>query len=388
MNDHVHAETPLRQLSRLGQSVWIDWLSRDLLASGELQRLIAEHAVVGVTTNPTILERAITAGGAYERQIRDLRAFGFSPAEAFGEIAATDVSSAAVQLLPVWQATGGADGYVSWEVDPALAWNASATLSEVRRLHRRIDLPNLLVKIPATDPGLAAIEDSIAAGYSINVTLIFSVERYTAVVEAYLRGLRRAADAGRDLGHIHSVASFFISRLDTAADSLLENDASPAALALRGRFGIASAKLAYQHFQEAFSGPGWEALSAHGAAPQRPLWASTSTKDPTYRDVRYVEELIGPHTITTLPAATLSAFEDHGQVEESLTRGVDDAARTLRELAEVGVDLESLTAELERDGVAQFAQSLDAVVRHIGSRGDRTLVRSSRVESRGRGGRA
>jgi transaldolase len=374
MNRHVRIDSPLQRLSRLGQSAWIDWLSRELLQSGELQRLIDEHAVTGVTTNPTILERAISAGGAYERQIRDLRAFGFQPADAFGEIAATDVSNAAVQLLPVWQATGGADGYVSWEVDPALAWNRRATLSEVRRLHRRIDLPNLLVKIPATEPGLGAIEDSIAAGYSINVTLIFSVERYAAVVEAYLRGLRRAADAGHDLGHIHSVASFFVSRLDTAADSLLESDGSSEALALRGRLGIASAKLAYRHFQEAFSGPRWEALSALGAAPQRPLWASTSTKDLGYRDVRYVEELIGRDTVTTLPAATLSAFEDHGHVAETLTRGVDDAARGLRDLAEAGVDLESLTGELERDGVARFGHSVDAVVQLIESRGQRALA--------------
>jgi transaldolase len=374
MNEHVRIDSPLQHLSRLGQSVWIDWLSRELLQSGELQRLVDENAVTGVTTNPTILERAIADGGAYERQIRDLRAFGFQGADAFGEIAATDVSNAAVQLLPVWQASGGADGYVSWEVDPALAWNHRATLSEVRRLHRRIDLPNLLVKIPVTEPGLGAIEDSIAAGYSINVTLIFSVERYAAVVEAYQRGLRRAADAGRDLGHIHSVASFFISRLDTAADTLLESDGSPAALALRSRLGIASAKLAYRHFQGAFSGPRWEALSALGATPQRPLWASTSTKDAAYRDVRYVEELIGRDTVTTLPAATLSAFEDHGHVAETLTRGVDDAARALRELAEAGVDLESLTAELERDGVAQFGHSVDAVVQLIKSRGQRALA--------------
>jgi transaldolase len=374
MNEHVRIDSPLQRLSRLGQSVWIDWLSRELLQSGELQRLIDEHAVTGVTTNPTILERAIAAGGAYERQIRDLRAFGFPPADSFGEIAATDVTNAAVQLLPVWRATGGADGYVSWEVDPALAWNRRATLSEVRRLHRRIDLPNLLVKIPATEPGLGAIEDSIAAGYSINVTLIFSVERYVAVVEAYLRGLRRAADAGHDLGHIHSVASFFISRLDTAADSLLESDGSSEALALRGRLGIASAKLVYRHFREAFSGPRWEALSALGAAPQRPLWASTSTKDLGYRDVRYVEELIGRDTVTTLPAATLSAFEDHGHVAETLPRGVDDAARGLRDLVEAGVDLEGLTAELERDGVARFGHSVDAVVQLIESRGQRGLA--------------
>ncbi len=288
----------LQGLARLGQSVWIDWLSRDLLQSGGLQRLITSHAVTGVTTNPTILDRAIGAGGAYDRQIRDLRGFGLQPVDSFAEIAATDVSDAAVQLLPLWQASGGADGYVSWEVDPALAWNADATVTEVHRLQRRIDLPNLLVKIPATEPGLRAIEDAIAAGHSINVTLIFSLERYAAVAESYLRGLYRAADARLDLSRIHSVASLFISRIDTAADKLLDQDGSGRALALRGRLGIASAKLAYQHFQEVFTGPRWEALRAHGAMPQRPLWASTSAKDPAYRDVRYVEQLIGQRSST------------------------------------------------------------------------------------------
>jgi transaldolase len=281
------------RVSRLGQSVWIDWLSRDLLSSGGLQRLIAGHAVTGVTTNPTILERAIAAGGDYDSQIADLLAFDFSPSEIATELVRTDVSEAARQLLPVWQASAGGDGYVSWEVDPALARSPVATLAAVRQLHELVELPNLLVKIPATEPGLQALEDAIAAGYSINVTLIFSLERYAAVVESYLRGLRRAADAGLDLASIHSVASFFVSRLDSAADALLERGRSPFARALRGRLGIASAKLAYRHFQACFSGPRWEALRAGGARPQRPLWASTSTKDPAYRDVRYVEELIG-----------------------------------------------------------------------------------------------
>jgi transaldolase len=374
MNEHVLPDSPLQRLARLGQSVWIDWLSRELLQSGELQRLIDEHAVTGVTTNPTILERAITAGGAYDRQIHDLRGFGLQPADIFAELAATDVSEAAVQLLPVWQATGGADGYVSWEVDPALAWNAGATLAEVRRLQRRIDLANVLVKIPATEPGLVAIEDSIAAGYSINVTLIFSLERYAAVAESYLRGLRRAADTGLDLSRIHSVASFFISRLDTAADELLDRQRSPVTMARRGRLGIASAKLAYRHFQAVFSGPRWEALRARGATPQRPLWASTSSKDPAYRDVRYVESLIGPETVTTLPKTTLEAFEDHGRVGKTIDRDVEEAWLTLRDLAALGVDLDPLTDELERDGVSQFAHSVEAVVQVIESRGQRALA--------------
>jgi transaldolase len=374
MNSPEHNETPFRKLTRLGQSVWIDWLSRDLLESADLQRLIAEHSVTGVTTNPTILEHAITGGGAYGRQIRELRRFNLRPIDIFGELAATDVTEAALQLLPVWQATGGADGYVSWEVDPALAWNARATLGEVRRLQRRIDLPNLLVKIPATEPGLAAIEDSIAAGHSINVTLIFSLERYAAVAESYLRGLRRAADAGLELSTIHSVASFFISRLDSAADKLLDHQKSPLAAARRGRLGIASAKLAYRHFQAVFSGRRWEALRERGATPQRLLWASTSSKDPSYRDVRYIEGLIGPETVTTVPKTTLEAFEDHGQVAATLERDVEEAELSLGDLAAIGVDLRDLTDELERDGIARFARSFDAVVERIGATTKRRLA--------------
>jgi transaldolase len=359
--------SPLERVSRLGQSVWIDWLSRDLLSSGGLQRLITEHCVTGVTTNPAILERAIANGHGYDRQIADLRAFDLSPREIATELARGDVSDAALQLLPVWQATGGVDGYVSWEVDPALAWDAVATLAAVRELRELVQLPNLLIKIPATEPGLRALEDAIAAGYSINVTLIFSLERYAAVVESYLRGLRRAADAGLDLRSIRSVASFFISRLDSAADALLERDRSPFARALRGTLGIASAKLAYRHFQACFSGARWQALRAQGARPQRPLWASTSTKNPAYRDVRYVEDLIGPQTVTTLPQATLEAFEDHGRVAETLAHDVERAALTLGDLAVAGLDLERLTDELERDGIDQFVRSLDALEARIGT---------------------
>ena len=359
--------SPLKRLTRLGQSVWIDWLSRDVLSSGGLQRLITEHAVSGVTTNPTILERAIVSGRGYDRQIRDLMGLGLRPAEIAAELAADDVTEAAVQLLPVWQATGGADGYVSWEVEPALAWSPAATVSAVRALQRRVDLPNLLVKIPATEPGLQALEDSIAAGYSINVTLIFSLEQYAAVVESYLRGLRRAADDDLDLSRIHSVASVFVSRLDTAADALLERDGSPLALSLRGKLGIASAKLAYRHFQAVFSGPRWEALRSQGARPQRPLWASTSAKNPAYGDVRYVEELIGPETVTTLPETTLEAFEDHGRVAETLTRDVEREALILGDLETIGVDLRQLTDRLERNGIDQFARSLRALEQRIAS---------------------
>jgi transaldolase len=364
--------TRLEHLSRLGQSVWIDWLSRDLVASGGLERLIADHAVTGVTTNPTIVENAIAIGGAYDRQIRDLHELGLRPAEIVSELAASDVTAAALRLLPVWERTAGGDGYVSWEVDPALAWHPTATFAAVCRARRRIDLPNLLVKVPATEPGLRALEDSIAAGYSINVTLVFSLERYAAVAESYLRGLRRAADAGRDLSRIHSVASFFISRLDAAADERLDRDGSPVATMLRGRLGIASAKLAYRHFRAVFNGSRWEALRARGARPQRLLWASTSAKDARYPDVRYVEELIGPGTVTTLPQETLDAFEDHGRVAATLSRDVERAALIFDDLAAVGVDVGQLTERLERDGIERFARSADATATRI-ARFDRGL---------------
>jgi transaldolase len=356
----------LNRVAQLGQSIWIDWLSRDLLSSGGLRRLIAEHGVTGVTTNPTILDAVVGDGGSYEAQIDDLIAFGLSPGEIVAELVRTDVTEAALQLLPVWEASGGADGYVSWEVDPALAWNARATVASVERLHKLVELPNLLVKIPATEPGLQALEDAIASGHSVNVTLIFSLQRYAGVVESYLRGLRRAADAGRDLATIHSVASFFVSRLDSAADALLERERSPFTYALRGKLGIATAKLAYRHFEACFSGARWRALRAQGARPQRLLWASTSIKSPAYRDVRYVEQLIGPQTVTTLTEATLEAFEDHGRVDNTLVRDVERAALTLGDLATAGLDLERLTSRLERDGIDQFARSIHAHAARIG----------------------
>jgi transaldolase len=374
MNRHLLPGSPPQRLSGLGQSVWIDWLSRDLVENGGLQELVDEHAVVGVTTNPTILARAITAEHGYDSQIRTLHDYGYRADRILGELVADDVRAAAEQLLAVWHATRRRDGYVSWEIDPRYAWDRRATLREVRRLHERIALPNLLVKIPATEQGVHAFEDAIALGYSVNVTLIFSLERYAAVAESYLRGLRRAADAGEDLSKIHSVASLFISRLDTAADELLDRLRSPVATARRGRLGIASAKLAYRHFQAVFSGPRWEALRARGATPQRLLWASTSSKDPAYRDVRYVENLIGPWTVTTLPRTTLEAFEDHGRVEATLTRDVEEAALTLEDLAALGIDLGRLTDRLERDGVSKFAHAVEAVVEVIESRARRAVA--------------
>jgi transaldolase len=349
----------IRDLSQLGQSVWIDWLSRELLQSGGLERLISQHGVSGVTTNPTILERSISAGG-YDDQVEALTQFGLPPRAVIEELAVNDITDAAIELLPVWEHSGGRDGYVSWEVDPTLAWNARQTVFDVRRLGRRIHLPNVLIKIPATEPGLLAIEESIASGYSINVTLIFSVERYAAVAESYLRGLRRAADAGLDLSTIHSVASIFVSRLDTSGDALLDAQRSSLASARRGRLGIATAKLAYRHSRAVFEGRRWEALRARGANPQRLLWASTSTKDARYRDVRYVEELVGPDTVTTLPKKTLEAFLDHGRVASTLQQQVEPAMILLADLEALGVNVARLAERLEEDGISDFRRARDA----------------------------
>src|SRR5581483_4925702 len=287
------AESRLHTLSARGQSVWIDYLSRDLLESGELARMMEEDAVVGVTSNPTIFQKAISQGTSYDAQLRELLESETDPKEIFLQLAVRDVEAALDLLAPVHERKPD-DGYVSLEVDPTLAYDREATFDEAMRFHAWIDRPNLYVKIPATKPGLGAIEDCIALGKSINVTLIFSLQRYREVVEAYLRGLERLVAAGGDPSTVRSVASFFVSRVDTETDKRLEAIGSEEALALRGKLAVANAKLAYEHYRQAFSGPRWEFLAGKGAFPQRCLWASTSTKNPSYRDVLYVEELIGP----------------------------------------------------------------------------------------------
>jgi transaldolase len=340
---------PLQRLAEFGQSVWIDYLSRDLLDSGELARLAAEDAVVGVTSNPTIFEQALSHGDAYDVQLRELLPRGLSGKELFLELACADVAAGCDLLRPVWEQTGGHDGYVSIEVDPNLAYDTRAQYEEAQRLHERIDRPNLFVKIPATMPGLAAIEDSIAAGRSINITLIFSLERYTAVARAYLEGLTRFQAAGGDVSRVHSVASFFVSRVDTETDRRLDE--------LQGKLGIANAKLAYARYREFFSPQNklWADLAAAGAHPQRCLWASTSTKNPAYRDVLYVEELIGHETVNTMPEPTLLAFQDHGTVAPTLERELEEAQRLRERLAEVGIDYDDVVETLEAEGIEKFA---------------------------------
>jgi transaldolase len=352
----------LHQLSECGVSVWIDSLSREMLETGELKRLIHEDAVVGVTSNPTIFEKALSTGEWYDAQLRTELDDVDDTRQVFFALAVEDIKRACDVLRPVWDRTAGADGFVSIEVDPDIAYEREASFEQAKLLHELVDRENLFVKIPATVPGLGAIEDSIAAGRSINITLIFSLERHAAVAEAYLRGLERLVAAGGDPTHVASVASFFVSRVDTEADRRL---AEVGREDLQGKLAVANAKLAYQHYLEVFSGPRWEALAAAGARPQRCLWASTSTKNPAYRDVLYVEELIGRDTVNTMPFETIAAFQDHGEVRRTLTEGVDEARALLDELAAAGVDYDDVTDTLEREGVQKFSDSFASLLEGI-----------------------
>jgi transaldolase len=351
-------DSNLHKLSALGQSVWIDYLSRELLETGELERMMGEDAVVGVTSNPTIFQKAIAGGNRYDEQLKEVLDSGEDdPKEIFLQLSSRDIAAACDLLRQVWDEGQGLDGYVSWEVDPTLAYDRDATIAEARRLHEWIEKPNLYVKIPATEPGLAAIEEMISEGRNINVTLIFSLERHKAVMEAYVRGLERLVENGGDPSTVHSVASFFVSRVDTETDKRL--DAAGGHDELKGKLGIANAKLAYENYLETFSGPRWDALEAKGATKQRCLWASTSTKNPEYRDVLYVEELLGPATVNTMPEETIAAFQDHGRVEETLTKDVDAARKLFDDLAAAGIDYDDVVEVLEREGVQKFSDSFD-----------------------------
>ena len=350
------AENRLQRLSELGQSVWIDNLSRPLVREGGLTRLMEEDAVVGVTSNPTIFQKALAEGDAYDEQMREVIANEQDNTEVFLQLATRDVADACDLLRPVWDRGGGRDGYVSIEVTPDLAYDTEGTIAQAQRLHEWIDKPNLLVKIPATEPGLGAIEEMIARGRSINVTLTFSLHRHAQVAEAYLRGLERLVESGGDPTTVASVASFFVSRVDTEVDNRL--DAVGGHDELLGRTAVANAKLAYQHYLETFAGDRWEALAAKGATPQRCLWASTSTKNPAYRDTLYVEELIGRDTVNTMPDSTIEDFQDHGEIRGlTVEEDVEGARATLEALAKAGVDYDDVTATLEREGVEKFEAS-------------------------------
>jgi transaldolase len=362
------AESNLHTLSARGQSIWIDYLSRDMLEEGELARMMREDAVVGVTSNPTIFQKAISQGERYDEQLKELLEEETDPKEIFLRLSAHDVEAALDLLAPVHDESG-ADGFVSWEVDPNLAYHRESTFDEAMRLHGWLDRPNLYVKIPATQPGLGAIEDCVAHGKNINVTLIFSLQRYAEVVEAYLRGLERLVAAGGDPKDVYSVASFFVSRVDTEADKRLEAIGSKQALDLRGTLAVANAKLAYEHFEQTFAGPRWEFLAGKGANPQRCLWASTSTKNPEYSDVLYVEELIGPHTVNTMPEETIRAFQDHGRIRgDTVKEGVDEAHALLERFAAVGVDYDDVTKTLELEGVQKFADSFKELLDGVRSK--------------------
>ena len=349
----------LSALSTAGVSIWLDDLSRDLLTSGDLQRLIDTRSVVGVTTNPSIFQRAIASGDAYTRQLTELADRGADAELAIRTVITDDVRAACDILRQQWEGSHGVDGRVSIEVDPRLAHDTEATVRQAVELWKIVDRPNLFVKIPATTEGMAAITATVAEGISVNVTLIFSVERHRQAMDAYLAGLEAAQHAGRGLSGIHSVASLFVSRVDTEIDRRLEAIGTDAAMALRGQAAIANARLAYAAYQDVFeAGTRYAALSYAGANVQRPLWASTGVKDPSYPDTRYITELIAPHTVSTIPEHTLEAVADHGViVADSITGKIAHARKVLDDVDAAGVDLANVFALLENDGVAKFATS-------------------------------
>jgi transaldolase len=358
--------SPLHRLSALGQSVWVDFLSRESIRGGHLQELLDADAVVGATSNPTIFQKAMTTGDAYDEQLRELADEGLDARASFWRLAERDIKDACDLFRPIWDGGSGRDGYVSLEVAPDLAYDTLATFNEAISLHETVDRPNLMVKIPATKPGLAAIEDVIAQGHSINVTLIFSLRRYAEVAESYVRGLERLVAGGGDPSKVASVASFFVSRIDTEADRRLDElrtaGEDGALDQLKGRLAVANARLAYQHYRSVFRGPRWEFLAGKGATPQRVLWASTSTKNPDYPDTLYVEELIGPDTVNTMPEETIRAYQDHGRPRARLQAEVAEARKLLDELARVGVDYDDLTDTLEREGVQKFSESFEELI--------------------------
>src|SRR3954462_12545783 len=362
------SKSRLHELSEQGQSVWIDSLSREMIESGELERLIREDAVVGVTSNPSIFQKAFASGDSYDEQMREVMDRETDDKEVFFELAVTDVQNACDILRPTWDEGHGRDGWVSLEVEPDIASDTEKTTEEARRLNKMVDRPNVFIKIPATEAGLKAIEDSIAAGIPINVTLIFSLERHRKVAEAYITGLERFVEDGGDPSTLASVASFFVSRADTEADTRL--DEAGGHDELKGKLAIANAKLAYQTYEELFSGERWQKLADKGATAQRCLWASTSTKNPDYRDVIYVEELIGRDTVNTMPLETVEAFQDHGKVAETLEQGVDEARDLLRQFEEAGIDYDDVTRVLEEEGVEKFSKAFKELLEDLAKKRD------------------
>ncbi len=360
-------ETPLHTLHAAGQSIWLDYIDRGMLLDGELSRRIRDDALTGMTSNPTIFEKALAAGTAYDAQLRAVE--GERTAwELFELVETDDVRTACDAFLPIHRASNGTDGFVSIEVSPGAAHDARATIEEAHRLWTTVGRPNVMIKVPGTPEGCVALRRLIADGLNVNVTLLFAVDAHARVIEAYLAGLEDRAAAGGDLTHVASVASFFVSRVDNAIDALIDQQAATGRLAadraaaLKGRAAVANARRAYRLFGERFGGPRWTALQAKGAQVQRPLWASTSTKNPAYRDVLYVEELIGPDTVNTMPPVTLEAFRDHGRVRRSVDEGLADADRLLAELGAAGIDLAAVTDRLLVEGLASFQKSFDTLI--------------------------
>lgn len=367
----------MKQLhEEVGQSIWLDYIERKMVHNGEMKAFV-DGGVRGVTSNPTIFQQAIAKSDAYQEDLAQLTQSGKSAKEIFEALAVADIQAAADLLAPVYQESDGQDGYVSIEVAPDLASDTQATIEEARRLHKSVNRPNVMVKVPATEPGIEAIRQLISDGININVTLIFGLERYAKVKEAYFQGLEERVSKGQPIADIASVASFFVSRVDSNVDEKLQqakasNGTDPKAL--MGKIAVANAKLAYAQFEEKFSGERWEKLAAKGAQLQRPLWASTSVKNPEYPDLLYVEPLMGPHTVNTMPKNTLDAFKDHGEIASRVHDGVEEAEVLFTQLAALGISIDQVTEELEKEGVKKFADSYDELLATIEKQGQKVAA--------------
>jgi transaldolase len=383
------SNNPLVELTNLGQSVWYDNIERKLVTSGELRRLIEEDSLGGVTSNPAIFEKAISGSDLYHDQLSELTGEGKNAHDIYEALAVRDIQMAADELATVYERTGGADGYVSFECSPLLANDTQGTIEEARRLWKWLDRKNVMIKIPGTPEGIPAIEQCIYEGININITLLFSLTSHEDTMEAYIRGLERRVAEGKSVRGIASVASFFVSRVDTAADKIIEDRLKQATgeeersklHSLLGRIAIANAKMAYQRYKEVFHGERFAALKARGAQVQRPLWASTSTKNPAYRDVYYVEALIGPETVDTIPPATLEAFRDHGVARVTITDNLDQERALILRLKEVGISLDEVTQQVLDEGVAKFVEPFEKLLAAIESRRAEVLKESKSQES-------
>jgi len=378
---------PLFQLKALGQSVWYDNIDRSQLASGQFQRLLDEDGVVGVTANPTIFEKSISAGHAYDEQMNELIKEGKDTNDIYEALVIQDIRTVADKLRPIYEQVNRQDGFVSLEVSPDLAHDTEGSLSEARRFWKMVDRPNLMIKIPATPAGIPAIRQALTEGLNINITLIFSLQNYREVADAFISALEARLAEGKDIGHIASVASFFVSRVDTLVDKLLDEKIKASTdsaeqqklKSLEGKAAIANARLVYQEFKKIFNSPRFEALKQHGAHEQRPLWASTSTKNPAYRDVLYAEELIGPNTVDTMPLETIQKFRDHGRVRYSIEDDIPGAHAVLDELEKIGIHYDQVTQQLQDEGVQKFADSFHKLFEGISSK--QKIIEKQQVKS-------